>query len=230
MVYFLNCGKYFLLIICWNFWISTIKASNCFSCAGTCHSEPCNCQMGSCKADYCFTERKPTEIPGIFKIVKGCLKRPSRTHHGCDYDHFPDHIQCRDPDCSETCQGQWCHEDTATGSTGCGYGPPSLPFFYKGPELLFHRSKICITMSRGNNAKPRRHCICNTHMCNDFRKQPFIFDGNHGAVKYSEESGGTNGQPRSRSLVTYNYATHKLPLYSCVSCDTTAQDNAMTSS
>ena len=186
--------------------------------------------MGSCEADYCFTERKPTEVSGIFRITKGCLKRPARTHHGCDYDHFPDHIQCvctgdfcndvvylrpqfrrnitcrhcseRDPECSYTCQGQWCHEDASTGATGCGYGPPSLPFFYKGPELLYHRSKICITMSRGNNAKPRKHCICNTHMCNDFHRQPFIFDGNQGIIKYSDESGG-NGQPRSRSLITY---------------------------
>jgi len=66
-------------------------------------------------------------------------------------------------------------------------------------------------------------------MCNDFHKQPFIFDGNQGAIKYSDETGG-NGQPRSRSLITYNYVTSRVPLHTCVSCDTTAQDNAMTSS
>lgn len=105
--------------------------------------------MGSCEADYCFTEKKPTEVEGVYRITKGCVKRPSRTRIGCDYDHFPDHIQCicagdfcndavvlrptmrrnitckhceeRQPDCSRTCQGQWCNEDVTTGATGTNF-------------------------------------------------------------------------------------------------------------
>uniref|UniRef100_A0AC35GB84 Uncharacterized protein n=1 Tax=Panagrolaimus sp. PS1159 TaxID=55785 RepID=A0AC35GB84_9BILA len=208
--------------------INFIKCTNqCYSCAGTCHNEPCNCQIGSCEADYCFIERKPAEIPGAFRITKGCLKRPSRTQYGCDYDHFGDHIQCvcrgkfcndaiyfrptfrrnltcrscgeRNPDCDDTCQGQWCHEDTVSGQTGCGFGPPSMPFFYKGPELLFNRNKLCITLSRGNNAKPRKYCICNTHLCNDFLAGSRYFG--EAGLRMNQE---TNG-PRSRSLITYKY-------------------------
>lgn len=50
--------------------------------------------MGSCESDYCFIERKPTDVQGRYRITKGCLKRPSRTQTGCDYDHFRDHILC----------------------------------------------------------------------------------------------------------------------------------------
>ncbi|KAJ1346634.1 hypothetical protein KIN20_001506 [Parelaphostrongylus tenuis] len=75
----------------------------------------------------------------------------------------------RDPNCDHKCQGQWCHEDTTTGASGCGFGPPSLPFFYEGPELLYYRNKLCVTISRGAG-KPHKHCICNTNMCNGFIK------------------------------------------------------------
>lgn len=132
--------------------------------------------MGSCEADFCFIEKRPTEFAGQFRITKGCVKRPARTRVGCDYDHYADHIQCvcsgdfcndvillrpilrrnitcrecpeRQPDCGKTCQGQWCHEKVSTGGSGCGFGPPALPYFYNGPELLYHRSKICVTISR----------------------------------------------------------------------------------
>ncbi|KAK0410644.1 hypothetical protein QR680_005251 [Steinernema hermaphroditum] len=214
--------------------------NQCYSCAGTCHREPCNCQMGSCESNYCFIERKPTEVRGVHRITKGCVKNPARTRAGCDFDHFPDHIQCicsgnfcndiiflrpahrhnvtcrqcseRNPDCSETCQGQWCHEDSTTGASGCGYGPPSLPYFYKGPELLRERNKVCITMSRGNG-KPRRHCICNTNMCNDFHRY------------YPYQSSGLSSAHRSRSL-----SPQSRPLQKCVSCDVSAQDNVVTPS
>lgn len=157
--------------------------------------------MGSCEAEYCFAEKRPTEVPGLFRITKGCVKRPTRTRIGCDYDKTLDSVHCicvgefcntaiymrptlrrnitckscseRDPDCGEVCHGQWCHEDVNTGATGCGYGPPTLPYFYSGPEVLDHRSKVCITLSRGNGV-PQRHCICNTHMCNDLFKDSNI--------------------------------------------------------
>ena len=50
--------------------------------------------MGSCEADYCFAEKQPSEVPGIFRLSKGCVKRPSRTRAGCDFDHFSDHVLC----------------------------------------------------------------------------------------------------------------------------------------
>jgi hypothetical protein len=155
--------------------------------------------MGSCEADHCFMEKKP-EPSGIMRIVKGCVKSPSRRMSGCDYDRNKDSISCtcnngdfcndiihirpqirrnitckqcdeRDSDCSDMCIGQWCYENT-NGKTGCGFGPPTLPFFYEGHELLMHRSKVCMTISRGNGI-PGKHCICNTHLCNDlFRTLP----------------------------------------------------------
>ncbi|OZC12203.1 hypothetical protein X798_00724 [Onchocerca flexuosa] len=168
-------------------------SSRCYSCAGTCYNEPCNCQMGSCESDYCFIERRPTDERDHYRITKGCIKRPPRTQMGCDYDRFQDHILCickgefcndmiyirpihrrtitcrncsdREPDCGEICRGQWCHEDSITGAAGCGYGPPSLPYFYKGPELLYYRTRMCVTVSRGVSS-PRKHCICNTNNCN----------------------------------------------------------------
>uniref|UniRef100_A0A7E4UXD5 Activin_recp domain-containing protein n=1 Tax=Panagrellus redivivus TaxID=6233 RepID=A0A7E4UXD5_PANRE len=229
-------------------------AGQCYSCAGTCHREPCNCQMGSCEADYCFIERKPDEIPGSWRITKGCLKRPSRTRSGCDFDNSSNHIQCvcagdfcneaiymytqirrnvtckmcpeRDPECSDTCQGQWCHEDAVTGATGCGYGPPSLPFFYKGPELLYHRNKLCVTLSRGNNAKPWKYCICNTHLCNDPTQRIHYAHDHGGNVRAAVDSDGS--VTRSRS-VSHNRIADRLPLHKCVSCDTTSQADTMTS-
>lgn len=218
-----------------------LEASSCYSCAGTCYSEPCNCQMGSCEADHCFIERKPTDIQGRYRITKGCIKRPSRTHLGCDYDHFRDHIQCicagefcndmifirpihrrnvtcrkcpeRHPDCGESCQGQWCHEDSTTGAAGCGYGPPSLPYFYKGPELLYHRTRVCVTISRGSG-KPRRHCICNTNNCNSYRP------------RYPWES--QEGITRTRSLLSSSSYDKVLSLQTCVSCEISAHDSAVT--
>ncbi|CAD5232261.1 unnamed protein product [Bursaphelenchus xylophilus] len=231
---------YLVLTILWLLLGPLVHGRKCYSCAGTCHSEPCNCQMGSCEADYCFTEKKPTEVPGLFRITKGCVKRPARTRIGCDYDKTLDSIQCicvgdfcndaiymrpilrrnitcrscpeRDPDCGRTCHGQWCHEDVNSGASGCGYGPPSLPYFYAGPEVLTHRSKVCITLSRGNGV-PQRHCICNTHLCNDmFRETPIL---------------GSAAQ-KSRSVAVY-YPEQKPELHRCTSCDVTAQNNAMTS-
>uniref|UniRef100_A0A0M3I5Z7 Urokinase plasminogen activator surface receptor-like n=1 Tax=Ascaris lumbricoides TaxID=6252 RepID=A0A0M3I5Z7_ASCLU len=204
--------------------------SKCYSCAGTCYSEPCNCQlcfqMGSCESDYCFIERKPTDVVGRYRITKGCVKRPSRTHLGCDYDHFHDHIQCicagefcndmiyirsihrrnvtcrkcsdREPDCGESCQGQWCHEDSTTGAAGCGYGPPSLPYFYKGPELLYHRTRLCVTISRRlkcNKGGIRKHRI-----------------------------------PQNRRTCNFSGVDESLSLQTCVNCELSAHDSAVTAS
>uniref|UniRef100_A0A914BWH5 Uncharacterized protein n=1 Tax=Acrobeloides nanus TaxID=290746 RepID=A0A914BWH5_9BILA len=240
---------YFWLLIILTKLISITYAKLCYSCAGTCHSETCNCQMGICEADYCFIEKKPTDLAGIFRITKGCLKRPPRIASGCDYDHFPDHVQCicsgdfcndaihmkphirksisckkcpeKDPDCGRTCTGQWCHEDTTSGATGCGYGPPSLPFFYKSHDLLStYRPKICITLSRGANSQPHRHCICNTPMCNDQHKNvPFIPVFGPAPV---------SGGPQPRSL-PYQNPYQEPKFYNCVSCDVTSQDSTMTS-
>ncbi|PIO70265.1 hypothetical protein TELCIR_07884 [Teladorsagia circumcincta] len=68
----------------------------------------------------------------------------------------------RDPDCDDKCQGQWCHEDSTTGAAGCGFGPPSLPFFYRGPELLYYRNKVCVTLSRYNWDVLGNGCTTNT--------------------------------------------------------------------
>ncbi|KAI1720519.1 hypothetical protein DdX_04754 [Ditylenchus destructor] len=223
-------------------------ATICYSCAGTCHAsmgQACNCQIGFCEAEggFCFIEKKPTELSGVERITKGCMKRPSRTRVGCDYDHFADHIQCvchgdfcndaiamrsiprrnitcrecsdRQPDCSRTCQGHWCHEKVS-GASGCGYGPPSLPYFYKGPALLHLRGKTCVTVSRGTS-RPHKYCICNSNLCNDFTRSnsPAFLSG------YSHKS-------RSVTSLRRHELAHEL--HECVNCDLTAEENALTSS
>ena len=50
--------------------------------------------MGSCEADYCFAEKRPSEVAGVFRLTKGCVKRPARVRPGCDFDHFADHVLC----------------------------------------------------------------------------------------------------------------------------------------
>ncbi|MFH4978005.1 hypothetical protein AB6A40_004714 [Gnathostoma spinigerum] len=122
----------------------------------------------------------------------------------------------RDPDCGESCQGQWCHEDSTTGAAGCGYGPPSLPFFYKGPELLFHRTRLCVTISRGAG-KPRKHCICNTNNCNGIYKALYPWE--------KAESGS-----RTRSLINYNGFDTDLIFHTCVNCEVSSQGSAVTAS
>ncbi|VDK42856.1 unnamed protein product [Anisakis simplex] len=109
-------------------------------------------KIGSCESsDYCYIERKPTDIQGLYRITKGCIKRPLRTHTGCDYDRFNDHILC-------VCKGSLLL--TSYCASGCGYGPPSLPYFYKGPELLYHRTRLCITMSSDNKKELALHrCV-----------------------------------------------------------------------
>lgn len=79
-----------------------------------------------------------------------------------------------------------CHEDSTTGAAGCGYGPPSLPFYHKDYNLLPYRGKICVTISRyvdwvkeiifrayRGAGKPRKHCICSSNMCNAFHAKSF---------------------------------------------------------
>uniref|UniRef100_A0A0N4ZQG7 Activin_recp domain-containing protein n=1 Tax=Parastrongyloides trichosuri TaxID=131310 RepID=A0A0N4ZQG7_PARTI len=238
---------YILLLLFFN---NTISANQCYSCSGLCHNEKCNCQMGSCESDYCYIERRPVEIPGVFRITKGCVKKPSRTQAGCDYDTLPDHIYCvcsgnfcneavamrsmirknvtckkcgeKNPNCDDTCVGHWCHEDSLTGISGCGYGPPSLPYFYKGPHLLFHRNRVCITMARGPLAKPRKHCICNSNMCNDFMRTYQLTYNNDYNTQNNYKTKYNNGQV-SRSIYD------NLPLYQCILCDVTSHDAKMTS-
>uniref|UniRef100_A0AC35TNA9 Activin_recp domain-containing protein n=1 Tax=Rhabditophanes sp. KR3021 TaxID=114890 RepID=A0AC35TNA9_9BILA len=204
--------------------------------------------MGSCEADYCYTSKRPMEIPGVFQITKGCVKKPSRSQAGCDYDSLPDHILCvcagkfcndgivmrhtfrrnvtcrkcseKEPNCSKTCSGHWCHEDSITGISGCGFGPPSLPYFYKGPQLLSHRSRVCVTMAWGSSMKARKHCICSTNMCNDFMRA-------YQMIQSAANNPAIHHKPRvhnGRSL----YDT--LPIYQCVLCDVTSHDAKMTSS
>uniref|UniRef100_A0A0K0EQ88 Activin_recp domain-containing protein n=1 Tax=Strongyloides stercoralis TaxID=6248 RepID=A0A0K0EQ88_STRER len=237
----------FLILILTIFLNFNVYGSQCYSCSGLCHNEKCNCQMGSCESDYCYIERRPVDIPGVFRITKGCVKKPSRTQAGCDYDTLPDHVYCvcsgnfcneallmkpmlrknvtcrkcseKDPNCDNVCVGHWCHEDSLTGVSGCGYGPPSLPYFYKGPHLLFHRNRICLTIARGPLAKPRKHCICNSNMCNDFMR---TYQLTYSYNSQNFKSKFQNGQV-SRSL--YN----NLPLYECVLCDVTSHDSKMTS-
>ncbi|CAB3398114.1 unnamed protein product [Caenorhabditis bovis] len=221
-----------------------ITSELCYSCSGTCHSEPCNCQMGSCQANQCFIEKKPTEIPGIMKITKGCLRRTSRMHSGCQHDHFSDHILCvchgkfcnshvvmdskvsfrniscrqcteKNPDCADTCIGHWCHEDITTGASGCGYGPPALPFYYRGPEIFYYRSKVCVTLSRGAG-KPRRHCICNTHMCNTVYNMKNL-------IMMRDRDREKESSLRSRSLIMSN-PDFTLPLQTCYNCEVNTMD------
>ncbi|CAI5453206.1 unnamed protein product [Caenorhabditis angaria] len=216
------------------------EANTCYSCSGMCHNEDCNCQMGQCSAKQCFIEKKPSDIPGIMKITKGCLRRTPRIHHGCEYDHFSDHILCtcegpycnnriimnstkhrhsvecrncpeKNPDCGQTCRGNWCHEDLLTGAAGCGHGPPALPFFYRGPTIFYYRSRVCVILSRGAG-KPRRHCICQQNRCN--------------SVYLSNQN--SYNSDREKSIATRNIAMSisepGLPLHVCVSCETTAQE------
>ncbi|WKY13839.1 hypothetical protein Q1695_004574 [Nippostrongylus brasiliensis] len=202
--------------------------------------------MGSCPSNQCFIEKKPTEERGVFRITKGCLRKSPRTLPGCEYEHFSDHVLCvchgpfcndhiyvrsivrrnvtcrkcseRDPDCEDKCQGQWCHEDSTTGAAGCGFGPPSLPFFFHGPELLYYRNKVCVTISRGAG-KPHKHCICNTNMCNGYMKP----------LGRYPVSMARDGALRSRSLVL-STSDPSLPYRTCVSCEMNSQDGTSVTS
>ncbi|CAJ0588308.1 unnamed protein product [Cylicocyclus nassatus] len=183
---------------------------------------------------------------GTIKISLCCLRRSPRTLPGCEYDHFSDHVLCvchgpfcndhiyiramvrrnvtcrkcteRDPECEDKCQGQWCHEDTTTGAAGCGFGPPSLPFFYKGPELLYYRNKLCVTISRGAG-KPHKHCICNTNMCNGLVKPLGRYQ-----VSMSRDSA-----LRSRSLAL-SAPDPTIPLRTCVNCEINSHDGTSVTS
>jgi hypothetical protein len=103
--------------------------------------------------------------------------------------------------------------ESTSGVTGCGFGPPALPFFYKSPELLMHRSKVCVTLSRGT-AAPAKHCICNTHRCNDlFQSHPLF---------------GFSPAQRSRSVTVY-YTDVTPKIHECISCDVASHDSTVTS-
>lgn len=242
--------RFIIVIIFIIFHLNSIEGgrNECYSCSGVCHNEPCNCQMGSCESNQCFIEKKPTEVAGSMKITKGCLRRTSRIHHGCEYDHFSDHILCvcqghycndrifmnttrqkytrsmtcrecseKQPDCGSTCEGHWCHEDMSTGAAGCGYGPPALPFYYRGPELFYYRNKVCITLSRGAG-KPRRHCVCNTPMCNTAYNFQYQFKDSRNTNKDSTHL--------TRSLYSLSGTDISLPLQTCYNCDTNTMDAA----
>ncbi|EFO20451.1 hypothetical protein LOAG_08040 [Loa loa] len=124
----------------------------------------------------------------------------------------------REPDCGEICRGQWCHEDSTAGAAGCGYGPPSLPYFYKGPELLYYRTRMCVTVSRGSSS-PRKYCICNTNNCNIIYKRSMPWN-NH-----------LEGTTRIRSLFL-NSKENDIPvaLHKCVNCEISTQDIRMIAS
>lgn len=119
------------------------------------------------------------------------------------------HCSDRDPHCRHTCQGQWCYQDALHGGSGCGFGPPSLPFSYKGPELLneARRREACITISRGSG-QPRIHCICDRDECND------------GLGRRHENA------HRARSLSLVGHADTP-PLYDCISCESSMRGSVV---
>ncbi|KHJ81396.1 hypothetical protein OESDEN_18918, partial [Oesophagostomum dentatum] len=101
---------------------------------------------------------------------------------------------------------------------GCGFGPPSLPFFYKGPELLYYRNKLCVTISRGAG-KPHKHCICNTNMCNGLVKPMGRYP----------LSAARDSSLRSRSLALSAFDP-TLPLRTCVNCEINSHDGTSVTS
>ncbi|KAL3079401.1 hypothetical protein niasHT_036390 [Heterodera trifolii] len=245
----------------------------CFSCSGICQAgAPCNCQMGSCQADFCFADKRPSDSTGgVFTLTKGCVKRPQRTRVGCDFAHHSDHVRCicsgnfcndsvlmrvntsrrnvtcrkcsdSRPNCGHTCQGQWCHLHVSTSATGCGFGPPSLPFVYQSYEMFGQRrNKVCVSLSRGN-ASPHEICVCNSNLCNDPPAFSLSLAGNSppaqspnafaallrslGAGEMQSQQKWANKSPAGRSPAK-GAATDAL--FECVSCDMSSEDAAMTS-
>ncbi|PAV76264.1 hypothetical protein WR25_02183 [Diploscapter pachys] len=213
--------------------------------------------MGSCQSSHCYIEKKPTETPGAMKITKGCIRHSPRLHAGCEYDNFADHVLCTckgrfcndivalrrlhyrnvtcrmctekdGSDCDDTCTGQWCFEDSTTGVSGCGFGPPSLPFFYKGYQLFYYTNKVCIMLSRGAG-KPRRHCICNTSMCNS--PNSYFYSMPDTVERYSIKDPKylrRAGHNSMRSLAIPS--TEILALQTCYNCELNSQDASVTSS
>ncbi|CAK5024267.1 unnamed protein product [Meloidogyne enterolobii] len=184
--------------------------------------------MGSYEADYCFAEKQPSEVPGIFRLSKGCVKRPSRTRAGCDFDHFSDHVLC-------VCAGpgQWCHQKTSTGAAGCGFGPPSLPYLYKTTELLQRQQHVCLSISRGGGVSPQRFCICGgKNMCNSNGDDSGSDSSFISSLLKSLGGGGEKKQQREqqqqRRQWEMSVAAQKLPplplLYECINCDMSAED------
>uniref|UniRef100_A0A914HKI4 Uncharacterized protein n=1 Tax=Globodera rostochiensis TaxID=31243 RepID=A0A914HKI4_GLORO len=238
----------------------------CYSCSGICHTgAPCNCQMGNCEADFCFAEKRPSESSGVFRLTKGCVKKPQRTRVGCDFAHSADRVHCvcagdfcndsvlmrvhtarqnvtcrrcpdSRPNCGQTCQGQWCHVHVSTSASGCGFGPPSLPYVYQSSELFRQRSRVCVSLSRGNGS-PHEFCVCNFNLCNDpgaisssavnspnNRPNPF-------AAFLRTLSGGEELQnyQRHRSVGRPSNGERPGALFECISCDMSSEDAAMTS-
>lgn len=231
-----------------------VSARRCYSCSGQCLAgAPCNCQMGSCQADHCFTDKQPSGVPGVFRLSKGCMRRPARTRSGCDFDHYADHVlclcsgpgdfcndhilmrvntalwrnvTCRNcpdgrPDCGQTCQGQWCHQKTSTGASGCGFGPPALPYHYQSVELLLRQHpKVCISMSRsggttsiGNILRPQRFCICLGHLCNE--PDPSLMTTAGGTMMRMGANGGgggntKHGSPQQQQQNVFSALMHSL--------------------
>ena len=271
-----------LLLLCWL--PVQLEARFCYSCSGQCMAgAPCNCQTGVCEADYCFAEKKPSEVAGVFRLSKGCVKRPSRTTAGCDFEHFADHllcvcagpgdfcndhilirvntaawrnVTCRNcpdgrPDCGQTCQGQWCHQKTSTGASGCGFGPPSLPYLYQTPDLLRQQPKVCLSLSRGSNGSPHQFCVCVGNLCNEPEQQPGMEGGRvQGPGLFTSilrSIGGAADQPQQQQrsigrqweMAALTKQRHQQfqqqqnqqqpPLHECVSCDLSSEDTALTS-
>jgi hypothetical protein len=72
-----------------------IVATKCFPCEGLCGTASvCNGHTGLCHGEYCYSERTPADAPFAYRISKGCMKRPSRTKTGCDYDQMEDNVLC----------------------------------------------------------------------------------------------------------------------------------------
>uniref|UniRef100_A0A183BJV8 Neuroendocrine convertase 2 n=2 Tax=Globodera pallida TaxID=36090 RepID=A0A183BJV8_GLOPA len=147
-------------------------------------------------------------------------------------------VKCPDsrPDCGQTCQGQWCHVHVSTSASGCGFGPPSLPYVYQSSELFRQRSRVCVSLSRGNGS-PHEFCVCNFNLCNDpgaisssavnspnNRPNPF-------AAFLRTLSGGEELQnyQRHRSVGRPSNGEGPGALFECISCDMSSEDAAMTS-
>ncbi|KAF7623490.1 hypothetical protein Mgra_00010214 [Meloidogyne graminicola] len=225
----------FIFLFCLILSTKILEGRRCYSCSGQCLAgAPCNCQMGSCESDFCFSEKQPSEIPGIFRLSKGDFCNDNIFMHvnTANWKNITcRHCQDGRPDCGQTCQGQWCHQKISTGAAGCGFGPPSLPYLYKTTELLQRQQHVCLISSQS-------FCICGgKNMCNlngDNTKSDSSFISSllksFGGVREQQQ------QQRNQWEISLTNQKQQLPppsypLYDCINCDMSTEDisSSMTS-